>query len=385
MKNIIILLLFLGLISASAEENLNKKLTILFTHDLHSYMLPHKKTVNGELKTAGGYAKIGYFIKEYKKQNKDSTLVLDAGDMIEGTLFHTLNQTESAELRTMGKMGYDVVTLGNHDFDFYPEGLALSLKTAKEKSNHLPEIVFSNALFTKDNPKDKNLKEEFKKIPVKEYTVIEKNGLKIGIFGILGKDAASDTPFAKPVKFGDPVKSAKRIVSILKNKENVDMIICLSHSGTSRNIKHSEDEILAKKVTELDVIVSAHSHTVLKKPVIYGKTIIVSAGSYGENIGILEISFSKKDRAKISSYTLKSIDETINDDKEILTDIENFKEKINSEYLSKFNTTYDKVIAKINYNMETLEYIYTHPGDTGLGNLITDSYRFAVSKNFGGQ
>ena len=110
---------------------------------------------------------------------------------------------------------------------------------------------------------------------VKDYTIIERNGIKIGVFGLMGKDAASNAPMSE-VKFTDAVENAKRVVNTLKQKEKVDLVICLSHSGTWTDKSKSEDEILAKKVPEIDVIISGHTHTQLIKPIVVGKTIIGS-------------------------------------------------------------------------------------------------------------
>ena len=110
---------------------------------------------------------------------------------------------------------------------------------------------------------------------VEDYTILQRGGLKIGIFGLMGSDAASDSPYAG-VKFSDEVESAKQVVDVLKNKEKADLIICLSHSGTSEEASKSEDEILAKKVPDINVIISGHTHTLLKEPYVVGNTIIGS-------------------------------------------------------------------------------------------------------------
>ena len=236
--------------SLAGSVNENKELIILFTHDLHSYFLPHRVlTEQGNRTQQGGYAKLAYLIKEQQLLQRNKTIVVDAGDFSMGTLFHTSFLQEASELRLMGKMGYDVVTLGNHDFDFRADGLATMLQTAKAKSNQLPAMVASNIIFSKNDPGDAKLKQAFNDYPVTRYAVMEKNGIRIGLFGIMGKDAGNDTPYARPVEFDNPVRSSRHMVEILKNKEKVDLIICLSHSGTSPIKSKSEDEALAREGT----------------------------------------------------------------------------------------------------------------------------------------
>jgi len=188
----------------------SRELVILFTHDLHSYLLPHKVlTQDGQQVQQGGYAKLAYVIKEQRIYNQNKTLRLDAGDFSMGTLFHTSFLKEASELRLMGKMGYDVVTFGNHDFDFHADGLAKMLNTARSKSQQLPALVASNIILSRNDPGDAALKQAFKDYPVNEYMIFERNGIRIGVFGIMGEDAGDDTPFVQPVKFSDPIRASK--------------------------------------------------------------------------------------------------------------------------------------------------------------------------------
>jgi 2',3'-cyclic-nucleotide 2'-phosphodiesterase (5'-nucleotidase family) len=320
--SLLLIIIFAG--NAASAGSADKELVILFTHDLHSYFLPHRiLTEEGNQMQQGGYAKLAYLINEQRLLHQNKTLLVDAGDFSIGTLFHTSFLQEASELRLMGKMGYDVVTFGNHDFDFYAAGLAKMLQSAQSKSGapkagaggsfpkrdipqlaesiqppagaggflqrgkQLPALTASNIVFSRNDPKDATLKQAFRSYPVTQYSIINKNGIRIGLFGIVGKDAGHDAPFAKPLTFADPVRTSKRIVDILKNKEKVDIIICLSHSGTSPVKEYSEDEKLARAVPQIDVIISGHTHTILPRPIVTGKTIIVSSGRYGENLGVL--------------------------------------------------------------------------------------------------
>jgi 2',3'-cyclic-nucleotide 2'-phosphodiesterase (5'-nucleotidase family) len=367
--------------SASPADNTQKELIILFTHDLHSYFLPHK-TLTDEEKSVqqGGYAKLACAIDDQRHLHQDKSILVDAGDFSMGTLFHTPFMTEALELRLMGKMGYDVTTLGNHDFDFHPYGLARMLNAAMSKGGKLPAIVASNVILSKNNPGDAMLKKPFADYPVREYMIIERNGLRIGLFGIIGRDAVHDTPFAKPVTFSDATEASKRMVDILKNKEKVDIIICLSHSGTSANKRKSEDENLARAVPQIDIIISGHTHTVLPEPIIIGKTIIVASGSYGRYLGMLGIDYDHQQGVRLRSYELKPISENVCENKTVASYIDGYKNIINRNFLAAYNLTYDEVIAESAFHMESLDSATSRPREMALGNLITDAYRMAIKK-----
>ena len=205
-----------------------------------------------------------------------------------GSLFHMIAREEAVELRLMKDMGYDALTLGNHEFDLKPKGLARILHSAAAKGG-MPAIVFSNAIFSKESDRDDALEEVFNQGMVKPYVVLERGGMKIGIFGLLGKDAAEKAPFASPVQFRDPIEISREMVKVLREKEKVDMVICLSHSGLSEAKSRSEDEILAGKVQGIDVIVGGHSHTRLEKPIVINSTMIVQAAAYENCVGVLDL------------------------------------------------------------------------------------------------
>lgn len=120
-----------------------KQIDVLFTHDTHSHLDSFSTIVNGEQKEVGGFAKIKTLINEKKKEDPD-TLILDGGDFSMGTLIQTVYDTEAAELRMLGYLGYDVTTFGNHEFDYRSQGLANMLKAAKSSGETLPEIVVCN-------------------------------------------------------------------------------------------------------------------------------------------------------------------------------------------------------------------------------------------------
>jgi 2',3'-cyclic-nucleotide 2'-phosphodiesterase (5'-nucleotidase family) len=254
------------------------------------------------------------------------------------------------------------------------------LQSARSKSKQLPVLTASNIVFSKNDPEDATLKQAFQNYPVKEYAIIKKNGIHIGLFGIMGKDAGHDAPFAKPLTFADPVRTSKRIVDILKNKEKVDIVICLSHSGTLPVKEYSEDENLAREVPQIDVIISGHTHRILPQPIVTGKTIIVSSGRYGESLGVLKIVYSKGKDIRLAAYDLQNITAGIPDNIIIAKDIAVYKNIVNRDFLSAYRLTFDQVIAESDFNMESLASAYAYPREMGLGNIITDAYRYAIKK-----
>lgn len=362
-----------------------KSLTVLFTHDLHDHFYP-EAVISDTTTSLGGYARLYTAIKEEREKDPD-LLLLDGGDFSMGSLFQTIFASYSPQLRIMGKMGYDATTFGNHEFDFRPEGLTDALNAAVESGETLPQIFAANMIFPKDNngsiiPELRSLKRAMDSYGVKDYGIFERNGIRIGVFGHMGKDSDSNAPMSV-VEFEDIVKRSKVIVNTLKNEEKVDLIICLSHSGTDPKKSKSEDEILAKKVPDIDLIISAHTHTELLEPIIAGGTIIGSCGSYGENLGIVKLKQIKVDDKtswKLESYRLKPIDDSLEADPEIEEIIDEYKEIVNQEYLAQFGLNFDQTIAYAPFDLTDFSQLGTNLQEETIGNLIGDAYIYAIEQ-----
>jgi len=369
------------LISAAWAETGERKIAILFTHDLHSYFLPHRISSPGGRQTEeGGYARLAGLIERERAAHGDRSILVDAGDFSMGTLFHTAFMTEASELALMGGMGYDAITFGNHDFDFHPFGLADALQTARAKGKRPKAAVIANLSFGARGVEDASLMKAFLDYPVKQYAVIDRNGVRIGLFGLMGTDAAGDAPFARPVHFSDPLEAARKMVDVLRNREGADLVVCLSHSGTSPDKGRSEDEILARKVPGIDVIVSGHTHTVLPEPILAGKTIIVSAGCYGAYLGVLEVECLRSGGVEPVSYRLLPVGSSLPEDPAITEKIARYKGIVDAEYLSAFRLSHDRALAESAFDLEALCDAYGRSAETGLGNLVTDAYRHAVRR-----
>ncbi len=354
------------------------RLTILHTNDLHSHFLgfspngDYSPLITGNDKTIGGWARIATLIKSTRAKRNNPFLVLDAGDFLMGSLFHMVSREEALELEIMEKMGYDLTTLGNHEFDLKSEGLARILESAAAKGK-MPQIVASNTIFDQDDEKDDRLEKLFKQGVVKPYVVMQKAELKIGFFGLMGKDAASVAPFASPVKFGDPIESAQKMVKLLREKEQVDLVICLSHSGLMSDESKSEDVMLAKNVSGIDIIISGHTHTALPEPIVQNNTIIVQASAYGKQAGVLDV-IVNPDGVKLENYKIVSIDDTIKGDVEITEMIDSAMQLVNQKVLKPYNLKFDQVLVKTDFDLNL------KIDESNLGNLLTDSIRWAVDK-----
>ena len=356
-----------------------KLLTIIHSNDMHSHFLGASPNIDysplttGEDKTIGGWARIATVIKEVKKERSNPVLVVDAGDFLMGSLFHMLAREQAFELRLLSMMGYDAVTLGNHEFDLKPGGLARILTSAMN-SGQIPPVVFSNVIFSRESSKDDALEKIFKQGIVKPYLVLEREGLRIGLFGLLGKDAAEVAPFASPVSFEDPIATAQKMVKVLRESEKVDLIICLSHCGLSGNKKRSEDEILAREVNGIDVIISGHTHTKTDAALQINDTIIVQAWEHGNQLGVADVAFNDG-QVLLKKYQRVDIDDTIPGDAEISNQIKAFETEINQRVLAEEDLAFREIIAETEFDL------FLTTDESNLGNLIADSMRWYVNQN----
>ena len=366
-----------------------KQLDILFTHDTHSHLNSFITIVNGEKKEAGGFAKLKTLINEHKKVNPD-TLVLDGGDFSMGTLIQTVYDTEAAELRMLGQIGCDVTTLGNHEFDYQSKGLADMLNAAKNSGDTVPSLVLCNVDWDAMEEAglsegQKQIQSAFEKYQVKDYVVVQKGNIKIAVLGVFGKDALVCAPTCELV-WKDPVKAAKQTVEKIKKKEKVDMIACVSHSGTWDDADKSEDEILAKEVPDVDLIISGHTHSQLDKPIQHGNTYIVSCGEYGKNLGTISITQKDDGRWKATSYELIPVSDEVNPDETTQAKIDALMDTVDINYLAKFGYTRKEVLAENDIEFNSLDEMGTKHEELNLGDIISDAYVYAVenSDNYDG-
>ena len=361
-----------------------KQIDVLFTHDTHSHLDSFSTIVNGKQEKVGGFAKIKTLINEKKKEDPD-TLILDGGDFSMGTLVQTVYDTEAAELRMLGYLGYDVTTLGNHEFDYRSKGLANMLKAAKSSGETLPEIVVCNVdwdAMEKDGLSDgqKQIREAFEAYGVKDYVMIQKGDVKIAVVGVFGKDALECAPTCE-LSFKDPIEAVKQTVEEIRKNEDADMIACVSHSGTWEDESKSEDELLAKAVPELDLIISGHTHSELTEAIQHGNTYIVSCGEYGRNLGSLSMTQKQDGRWDLTSYDLIPVSEDIKPDQETQKQIDALMDKVDTNYLADFGYTRKEVLAQNDVEFNSLEEMETKHEELNLGDIMSDAYVYAVENS----
>ena len=358
----------------------NYDVTILFTHDLHSHLLPSVDENGGEY---GGYARLMTAINQQKEKYPNAILV-DGGDFAMGSLFQSAYATSAIELRMMGAMGYDVTTFGNHEFDYLPKGLVSMLNAATASGDKLPQIVNANYLpdVTTNLIDAAEYQNALDNYGVKDYTIIERGGVYFAVFGIFGFDAEDCAPNSGMV-LADPAETAQKTVDEARDfcveQYGVEpVVICLSHSGTSGG--EGEDYELAKAVNGIDVIISGHTHTTLKEPVVVNDTYIVSAGEYGKNLGVLKLNVVPGTPCYLTSYELIPIDEKVEENAEIAALVESFKTNVETDYLSNYGVTYDEIVVNNPYEFENVKEIKRSQHESAVCNVFADAYKWAAEK-----
>lgn len=371
----------LGGFTVQAEKQ-RKKVDVIFTHDTHSHLNSFTTIVDGEKSEVGGFARIKTVINE-KKADNPNTLVLDGGDFSMGTLVQTVYESEAAEIRMLGEIGCDVTTLGNHEFDYRSKGLANMLESAAASGDKLPELVLCNVDWDAMEEKglsdgQKLIAEGFEDYGIKDYVMLKKGDVNIAVIGVFGTDALACAPTCE-LLFQDPVEAVKETVKEIQAKEKADMIVCVSHSGTWEDEDKSEDEILAKSVPELDLIVSGHTHTDLDEPIVHGDTYIVSTGEYAKKIGSMSMEQKGDGRWEMKEYELIPITTSIPADEATQTKVDGFMEAVDSEYLSQFGYTQKQVLARNTIEFSSLYDLEYEHTEHNLGNIMSDAYRYAVT------
>lgn len=373
-----------GAQTAAATEAAGKTLDVVFTHDTHSHLNSFSTVIDGESTEVGGFARIKTVIDEQKAENPD-TLVVDGGDFSMGTLVQTVYEDEAAELRMLGAIGCEVTTFGNHEFDYRSSGLAQMLKSAAESGDVLPELVVCNVDWDAMeaaglNDGQQQIQSGFEEYGVKDYVVLQKGDINVAVTGVFGVDALACAPTCE-LLFRDPVEAVRETVAEIKANEDVDMIVCVSHSGTWEDESKSEDEILAKSVPDLDLIISGHTHTELAEPIVHGDTYIVSTGEYGKKIGKLSMTQKSDGRWEMTDYKLVPILSIITADGATQEKIDGFMEAVDTGYLADFGYTKDEVLATNNVQFSTLHDLEYEHTEHNLGDLMSDAYVYAVENS----
>jgi 5'-nucleotidase / UDP-sugar diphosphatase len=362
--------------AATGSQELN--FSVIHTNDEHSAMLPtplsdyREGVANPSL---GGFARLAQYVEDVraeKGKENEPVLVVSAGDYTAGSPFSWLTLAGGApELLLLQKIGYDVVTLGNHEFDYGPELLAAYLTAAGYPRAGMT-VVASNLDIPQGHPLDRTGIAE-------TYVQTLDNGLKVGFFGLIGVDAQRSAPGAEEVGFLDLQSSAKTAVETLQ-AAGAQVIICLSHSGVDEDIE------LARAVPGIHLIIGGHCHTTLTEPVIEGETVIVQTGAYLQNVGLLELAFDPA-TAKIrvrnndnGKSFLSALDYRIAAHPGIALEIEQYTLELNAmiSRLGGFNSIYD-IAARSEKGITHVERSFSSP----FGDWVTDAMRQVATEATG--
>jgi 5'-nucleotidase len=371
---------------------MKRTFTILHTNDMHSSFVGMGPAADyspfslNDDTTRGGYARLAGLIAKRKeaREGQGPVLVLDAGDYSMGTAFAAASRETGGELQVMSVMGYDATTFGNHEFDLGPDGLGKSIGVAA-KARRVPGVVASNTHFAGSDPTLADLQRLAKAGVIRRHLVIDRGGIRFGIFGLLGKEAQFYTTGAGAVTFSDAIETAQEMVRVLRETEKVDVVICLSHGGLERGkdgrYSDGDDVRLPRAVPGIDVVIGGHSHTALKEPIIVNnRTPVVQTGKESENLGELVVTMDGG-TLTVESFRLHPIDDTIAGDQAVADEIEKLKKQVTKVVFASRGYRIDQPLAVA---PRDLPNTFTDiAASTPLANLVTDAFRRATNADIG--
>ncbi|SNZ00663.1 metallophosphatase [Flagellimonas pacifica] len=280
----------LGLNSCSGFNNTH--ITILHTNDVHSHIDPFP-TSHSRYANLGGVARRASLVQSIRAENPN-TLLFDAGDIFQGTPYFNFYGGE-LEFKLMSKLKYDAATIGNHDFDNGVDGLLAQVPHAKF------ELLSANYDFSN------TVMDGF----VKPYKIYMLNDIKIGVYGIgIKLDGLVTKRLYKETKYLSPFEIALDTERVLKEEENCDLVICLSHLGYDyENPERPSDTQLAQQTQYTSLIIGGHTHTFLDKPDVRinkkGDAVLVNqVGAYGINLGRIDFYFDGKKNSKANGVSI---------------------------------------------------------------------------------
>ena len=301
-----------------------------------------------------------------------------------GTPFGAASREVGGELQVMARMGYDATTFGNHEFDLGPDGLGKAIRTAA-KAGRVPPVVASNTNVDAADPTLADLQALAKQGVLRRHLVIERGGLRFGIFGLLGLEATHYTGGKGAVTFADAIETAKDVVKTLREKERVDVVICLSHGGVVKGADgryaDGDDVRVAREVPGIDVVIGGHSHTELREPILVnGRTPVVQTGKESANLGELVLGL-EGGKVTVESYRLLPIDDSVAGDRAIADEIEKMKKGVTAAVFASRGYAIDQPLA---IAPRDLPNTFTDvAAGTLLANFCTDAFRAATKADVG--
>jgi 5'-nucleotidase / UDP-sugar diphosphatase len=345
----VVILCCIGFIQAQKT-----KITIVHVNDTHSHLDAFGQKDNKLNGTIGGIAKAAYVIGSIRA-TESNVVLLHAGDAFVGDLFFN-KYFGAAELQLMSQLGFDAMAVGNHEFDLGPDVLTMALGNA---SPTFPLLSANVDMSSYPNPALQSF--------IKSSTIIERSGVKIGIFGMTVPNDPTYNP--APVQILPNVgEIAYQMVSTLK-AAGVDMVVCLSHLGSLY------DQAIADGVPGIDVIVGGHDHYLFDQPIHVShadgtETLIVQAGEFYENVGELQLTV-ENGKVSLANYKMIPVDQKVPKVPEIQAAVDQLKEGIVQTYGDVYHKVEGFAIFDLNRHYDPNSPFR----DTPLGNLVTDALK----------
>ncbi len=362
-------------VAAGAE-----RVTILHTNDWQSALTgvgpdaAYTPETTDDDATQGGVARLATLVDRLRRERSPEgpVVLLDGGDVTMGTLFHTVTRETGSELQLMRLLAYDGVTLGNHEFDFRVAGLAQMFAAAQARDG-LPPLVATNLDLSSAEPELEPLRALFARGAIERTRLFERDGLKIGLVGILGQGAQSVLDAASPVRISPPIDTAREAARGLR-AQGAALVVALSHSGVRRLPSGEwggEEVDLMTAVPELDVVVGGHSHTALEAPILIGGRPIVQAGSDTQFLGELGL-VRAGDAWQVERYTLHPLTDRIAGRFDVTARIADIKAQVDAQILAPLGLRFDQIVGEVDgRHGRAFE-------DNVVGNLVTDAMRRAT-------
>ena len=359
----------------AAQEEL--RVTFLHTSDEHSHLLPFPLADHrpgGQGTSPGGLARLATVVEEWRSRKAEASepvLLTSAGDHLGGTPFAwLLLEGRAPELGLMVELGYDLTTLGNHEFDYDAHRLAGYLRAAGfPEAAHRTAIVASNTRPPADHPlADVGLR--------RHHLLALPNGLRVGVVGLLGDEARRFVTLADPVEFDDAVPAARSAVAELR-QAGAQLVVAVTHSGLT------EDRALARAVPDIDLILGGHDHLLLEEPVVEGSTIIVHPGAYLRQVTLVEIGYdpatgrTRLRNPETGSPFVIRLDTSVAEEPAMAARVEEHRRRVDAKLdrytLGQVRST-DQVVARSDFVLPARPPMRESP----FGNFVTDAIRRAA-------
>lgn len=361
------------------EETVNydDSIRILFTENLQDTVSPRRRLVKStvekedgtteevtNIESWGGYAYLMSAINSYRHED---TVLLDAGDFSTGSIYDTLLTRNAPDLSMLGMMGYDATMLGEREFASGTGALTQMLNAASAS----PAIVCSNLTFA-DDAETVLLKEAWQAKGGTEYKVLEKGGHRIGVFTVFDPACVTTVSLLGGVTLEEPIACAQRMVTLLKEQESCDYIICMYHSKGAPAEEGSHDRLLAESVDGINLMISGHTVLPTEEPVKANDTLIVSGGQYGDYLGVVDLN---KETLEPMRVMMQPVNTSVYEANGSIQDvISGYRNEIGSSVLSAYGYNFDRVFAVTDFNLTDIDRNSDILSNNSVADLITDAY-----------